>query len=128
MATGREIVTSALKLLGVVGAGEVPAEVDVQEGLAELNRLAFSWDAKNVHTGWLAIGVDDEFPLEPRHEYGVIALLAECLQASYGNPLTPYALQRARAGWNLLFADYHTAELLQTDEALQDMGPFQSVF
>lgn len=124
MATARTVVTGALKLLGVLAAGESPSAADAQEALDELNKMAFAWEAKNVYTGWLEVALDDAFPLEARHQAGVEAMLAEHLQPQYGNPLTEYAVQRAKEGWTLLFADYHTPELLRTDDALRNMGSF----
>ena len=112
----------------MLAAGESPSAVDAQESLEQLNKLAFQWEAKNVYTGWIELALDDDFPLEAKHELGVEAMLAECLQAHYGNSLNAYGLQMAREGWNLLYADYHAAELLRTDEALQGMGDFPLIF
>ena len=88
--------------------------------------MAQQWAARDVHTGWIDITLDDAFPLEAKHELGVEAMLAECLQAHFGNSLNQYALKKAQDGWNLLFADYHSPELLRTDEALQNMGNLSS--
>jgi hypothetical protein len=119
MTTGRDIVTGALKLLGVTAAGETPSATDAQESLDELNKMALAWDAKGVHTGWTTIGLDDPFPLEERHRSGVEALLAQHLQGSYGDGLTEWATRRAIEGWQLLFADYHRPEQLVVDDGLQ---------
>lgn len=122
MATGRDVVEGALKLLGVLAAGETASSTDATEGVNELNKMAAAWQAKNVYTGWIDITINDDFPLEAMHQAGVEAMLAVHLQPLYGNPLTPYCLERAKEGWNLLFADYHKPELLRTDAALQNMG------
>src|SRR5262245_23755918 len=123
MSTGRDIVQGALKLLGVLGAGEVAASPDAEEALDELNKMALAWDAKNIHTGWTTIALDDPFPLEERHRPGVEAMLAEHLQGSYGNPMTQMAMRRAQEGYALLFADYHRPEALTSDPGLLGYTP-----
>jgi hypothetical protein len=119
MTTGRDIVTGALKLLGVLEAGATPSATDAEESLDELNKMALAWDAMGVHTGWTTIGLDDAFPLEDRHRSGVEALLAQHLQGSYGSALTDWATRRALQGWQLLMADYHRPETLRVDIGLQ---------
>jgi hypothetical protein len=52
LADVRDIVTSALKELGVLAAGEVATAADADEGLAALNRLVDQWAAEKlqIHT------------------------------------------------------------------------------
>jgi hypothetical protein len=46
--TGRTIVTGALKLLAVVGAGETPSSEDINDGLVRLNEMIDSWGTERL--------------------------------------------------------------------------------
>ncbi len=43
MASGRSLVTTALKQAGIITAGETPTAQEAVDGLAELNRMTASW-------------------------------------------------------------------------------------
>jgi hypothetical protein len=119
--TVRTIVTRALRDLNLIGADETPDASEAAKALAQLNSLALGWTADNIHTGWSTVELSDDFPLEAKHEEGVVYLLMEKIAGSRGQPLTAEQRKNAEKGLARLMADFKALETLRVDDALQFM-------
>lgn len=121
MTTGLDIVTGALTNLGVHGIGEALDTAEANFALTTLNDMAAAWEAMGVHTGWTAIALTGDFPLEDKHIEGVKWMLAGRLAPSYGKRLDPNALGMIALGWRMLQNDYKKIEPMSIDRALLTM-------
>lgn len=121
MATARDVITSALKKAGLLAAGTDPSAEEATDGLESLNDMAASWDARNVHTGWAALALDDDVILEDRHLEGLKFMLAERICSDFGAEVPREVSKRASDGWQLICADYMAPENLRVDAGLQSM-------
>jgi hypothetical protein len=111
MSTSAEIVTRALKRLGLVEPGESPAAADAEDGLAALNAMIAGWEADGIN-------VSPDVPLPAKHEEGVTALLAVRLAPDYNRTPSPLVFADAEKGMERLYADYISAPIAAFDSAL----------
>jgi hypothetical protein len=93
MATNREIVTAALRMLGVLDADETAATEDATLGLEELNDLMASLAADEIDLGFPPQeSLADEFPLDEQAAAQIKPLLAIHLHAHYPSSQPSQAL------------------------------------
>jgi hypothetical protein len=114
VSSSAQIVTRALKRLGLVDTAESPSAADAADGVAALNAMLASWEAKGVK-------VSPDVPLPAKHEQGVVALLAVRLAPDYGAEASRQVQMDARDGWLSLQADYISAPLAVFDLGLTAM-------
>jgi hypothetical protein len=111
VSSSAEIVTRALKRLGLVEPGESPAAADAEDGLAALNAMLAGWEADGIN-------VSPDVPLPAKHEEGVTALLAVRLAPDYGKEPSALVYADASKGLTRLEADYISAPLATFDHAI----------
>jgi hypothetical protein len=111
VSSSAQIVTRALKRLGLVEPGETPAAADAEDGLAALNAMLAGWQADGIN-------VSPDVPLPAKHEEGVVAMLAVRLAEDYGRSPGPILLRDAGQGLRRIEADYVSAPLAVFDLAL----------
>lgn len=121
MTTGLNIVTGALQNLNALGIGEDLDTAEAGAALTALNDMAAAWEAMGVFTGWSAIALTDDFPLEDRHVEGVKWMLAGRLAPVYGKALGQDARALIENGWSMLQNDYRKIEPLGVDRTLRNM-------
>jgi len=99
MATGKDIIEGALKLLGV-RAAETPIQPnEVQDGLESLNDMLSMWEEDGVYTGFSPLGDADDTVYFPRFAIGGIkANLAVFLAPEYNKTVTQELFDRAKSG------------------------------
>jgi hypothetical protein len=114
MSSSAQIVTRALKRLGLVEPGEDPAADMAADGLAALNAMLAGWAADGIN-------VSPDVPLPAKHEEGVTALLAVRLSSDYPGSLTSRVQTDADTGMQRLYSDYISAPLATFDCALLGM-------
>lgn len=106
MATTREIIASALLLIGVIPSrAEVPNE-EAADALRALNNMMFAWKRKGLTYEHTALTVGATFPLPESLHDGVIAMLAERLAPEYGVRITDKLKLEAADGRTLVNAQY----------------------
>lgn len=128
MATALDIITGAMRKLGVLELGETPSGDEGAAVLDSLNDLCNSWTGKDVHTGFSTLSsTADEFILDERHHGAVKALLAEYIAPDYSVAVTPELRKQAYEGWLMIRADYRPIETLQADAGLQAL-PSQRIY
>jgi hypothetical protein len=111
MSTVAQIVTKALRRLGVYGTGEDPSAEDIADATDALDVMLSSWAAYGVN-------VDANIPLPIKHEPAIIAMLAVRLSDDYGVTAGPVVQRDAADGWQMLQAEYITAPAATFDNGL----------
>jgi len=106
MATTREIIASALLLIGVIPSrAEVPNE-EAADALRALNSMMFAWKRKGLTYEHTALTVGATFPLPERLHDGVVAMLAERLAPEYGVRIADKLKMEAADGRTMVNAEY----------------------
>lgn len=88
MALTSEIVTRALKKIGVVARDESANADDMDDGVQALNDMIFAWKLAGVDTSHTALAATDTFPLAAEYHEGTVYHLAERLSPDYERPRT----------------------------------------
>lgn len=115
MATALDIITAAMRRLGVLPSGQSPSSNEAADGLEALNDMGASFDARNVYTGWSALTLTDDVILDERHHEGLKHMLAERIAPDYGMDVPRHVAMRALDGWRLIQADFAAPENLRVD-------------
>lgn len=121
MTTLNDIITNAMRRIGVCPVGETPSAEEAAANLSVLNDMMLALPTKGVHTGWTALTLTNAFPLEDRHIEGVTWMLAEAIAPDYGHSLSAEQKKKAVNGWLALEADYKILERLRVDPLLVAM-------
>lgn len=121
MATALEVITAAMRRLGVLPSGQSPSAAEASDALEALNDMGASFDARNVYVGWSAVALTDDVILEDRHIEGLKYMLAKRLAPDYGMDVPAEVEKRATDGWQLICADYMAPENLRVDAGLAVM-------
>ena len=120
MSTAPEIVTKALRRLGVIDSAQSPAADDMRDGSDALDVMIASWASHGVD-------VTLDIPLGAKFEQAIIAMLAMRLADDYGSQPGPVVQRDAESGWRMLQAAYITAPDATFDPALiRTQGRFGS--
>lgn len=122
MATALDIITGAMRKLGVIEANAQPSAEEAEQGLSALNDMCNAWNAQGIFTGFSTLATTaDEFILDERHHGGVKAMLAVYLAPEYSAAPSPLVMGQAYSAGLLLKADYRPIDTLRVDTALQTM-------
>lgn len=99
MATARDIVVGALRLLGVKPAESPISAAEIQDGLESLNDMMAEWEERSIFTGFSALGTADD-PVEvPDSAIGAIkANLAIYIAPEYDKSVSVELAKRAKDG------------------------------
>jgi hypothetical protein len=119
MATARDVVDGALKLLRRTGASGTASNEDAADCLTILNDLMASWASKGVDVNHYELELETPFSLDDKHVRGVKALLAVEVAAAFGvAEVPPYVARQAADGWVALCGDFFTVPEATFDTAL----------
>lgn len=88
MATAGDMVTRALRLIGVLDATETPSAEDMVTGLDALNDMLHAWWSDNIIPGHVTLEQTDEIVLDDSALRAVRYSLAVELSIEYGRPLS----------------------------------------
>lgn len=120
--TMRDIVTRAMRRLGVIRVDQIPDASEAAEVLRGLNGMMLEWPAEGVDTSHVELALNDLFPLDTKYEDGVSTLLAVRIADEYGATLKPATVTAAGECWkNLLAAYLDIAEEAEFDPVLVHM-------
>ena len=126
MATIQDIVTGAMRKLGVLYGTETPDAGDSDYALSELNDMMAEMQGQQIFLNWETVTLTDTFPLEAKHEGGVKAMLAVRISPPHGGDalVSSELRQQATDGYSRLFGDYHRPDELCVDEGLEHVPGF----
>ena len=117
MSTVADIVTAALRLIGVVAEDEPASGEAMQSGVAALNRMLHGWKAAGVDVSHTDQTSSDTFQLGAEYEEATIRLLGERLALENGVPL-PY---RTASSWARIWGGLGTHSEVTMPSALKAM-------
>lgn len=106
MATARDVVTAALRLIGALAAGETADAPEAADGLAALNRMMHGWKARGVDLAHADLALSDTVALADEYREGLEHLLAIRLAPEYERPASPDLLRAAEEAWRAIQLGY----------------------
>lgn len=106
MATARDVVTGALRLIGVLAAGETAQAAEATDGLAALNRMMHGWKARGVDLAHTDLALSDTVALADEYREGLEHLLAVRLAPEYERPPAPGLVVVAEEAWRAIQLAY----------------------
>ena len=110
--TNLEIITAALRLLGVIAETDVASAEQAQTGLAVLNDMLEDWSGRTIDVGqWPQSDLTAEFPGPTTVEGVCKANLAIWLAPYYTAPLRPEVVALASAGYLRLIREAMLAQM-----------------
>lgn len=117
--TMNNILIAALKRVDILDNIETAASAsDGQYALDTLNRMMHGWKSMGVDVNHSTLASTGTFPLDEKHEDGVIALLAKRMATDYGIEISPDLRKEANDAWIALQADYKVIEKMKVDDSL----------
>lgn len=102
MATARDVVAAALRLIGALAAGETAQAPEAADGLAALNRMMHGWKARGVDLAHADLALSDTVALADEYREGLEHLLAIRLAPEYERPANPDLLRTAEEAWRAI--------------------------
>lgn len=87
MTTALDIVTRAMRKIGVTAQDEALQADEVSEAMDALNMMLAAWKLAGVDTSHTTLTAGDDFPLAAEFEEGTVYLLAEKLSTNYTRPV-----------------------------------------
>lgn len=117
MPTARDIVTRALRMLGVLAAGETPSAEDADAGLLALNGMVASLVMSRAPS-FAEMTLDTSIPYPRQFDEALASMLAIRLASEYGQQVAPAVASMAERGEQQLRAYYASEALLVVDSGL----------
>ena len=114
MATARDLVTAAMRKIGVVAEDEALTADQAEHGTNVLNRMIAGWELQGVTVGWRETEVSEEVDLPLNLHEATIFCLAAKLGPDYTRP-APDATRHFRA----IQAAYMIIPDMQPDSVLR---------
>lgn len=106
MSSVAEIVTRALRLVGVQDSDEAPSASSMQTGIEALNAMCARIEADGIPMGWAPVaGPADPMPTPPEMDEPLAYLLASLLADDFRVQLSERVQMRAEAGLGKIHAD-----------------------
>lgn len=124
MSTNNELITDALRLLGVVAEGQSPSPEQAAHALGRLNRMIESWT--EIDLGWFeqTLATADA-PLPASTERGVISKLAQDLQATYpSSQSVAWVMDDSKNGYEVILRQAVVEQLKPADMSHLGGGNF----
>lgn len=110
----QDVVTRALRRLGILQTGGIPDGVQALDGLQILSEMLDSLGAEGV-------SMAPNIPLQPQYAKAVVDLLAVEMAPEYGIEPTPYLARRASNGLTTLQSAFVFAPKADFDSAIRNL-------
>ena len=118
MATANDVITGALKDLGVLERNESPQGQEALDSLDILNFMCSSWIHNGIDLEWLTLGLNDDVPY-PEDQIGPIRYnLALNLAPTFEVQPHPALVAMASSGYKQLQREYAVIGELSVDSQL----------
>lgn len=114
MATVRDVISAALRKIGIVASGEEADADAAAEALFAFNAMFHGFKAHGVDLTYSDKTLSDDFPIGAHHIEGAVYLLASRLSPDY---LVPAQFD-ADGWWRMLQAEYATVPTLTIPAAI----------
>ena len=123
MTTAQDLVTGALKDLGVIQRTEVPEGQESLDALAVLNFMCSAWIYEDVDMEWLTLALTDVVPYPEDQMLAIRSNLAVRIATQYDVQPNPVILAMASEGFKQLQRAYLDVGTLGIDNAIK--GQYQ---
>ncbi len=124
MATARDFVTRALRLLRVIGAGDAPTADEATDALATFNEMLAAWQIDGLDLGLPVLALGDEVLVPAPYEMALRYNLAVKLASEFGAGLTPEIVGVAEAQERVIRAWQADVDELTVDPMLVRRGTY----
>lgn len=121
MSTPNDLITIALRKLGVTAAGEVPSADEGQDALNQLNLMMFGFNMNGIDFVHQTLGLASPMNCPPEQEEAVMYMLLERLAGEYGVTLSPVDESRAMESKALMQAWYSVVPTVAMDAGVRFM-------
>ena len=120
MTTNQQIIKDALLNLRVLNlmSNPEPTAEQADAGMRRLNVMMADLKNRGADTGWVPLGLTDDFPLPPELEKPVLDRLTLELAPTFSTELTPEAATNAETALQVLQAAYHRVRELRSQPGL----------
>lgn len=123
MATARDVVTGALRELGVIDGIEEAAAEDAAQALAVFNQMLAAWELDGIALGLGTLTLNSTLALPDSHIEALRANLAARLSASFARNPSPLTVEQASRGYRSLQGAYAKRRLLSVDPGIRWRRP-----
>lgn len=125
MATARDVVQRALRIIGVAAHDEPVHAAEAAIALTSLNAMLKGWEAHSVDvnhdTDYTLSSAFETATLTAKYRDAVTHCLAKEIAPEFGVSLTAEAARSAIDGWSIIQANFLTSEDLTFDKAMRRM-------
>ena len=119
MATANDVITGAMKDLGILERNESPQGQEALDALDILNFMCSSWIHDGIDMEWLTVGLNDSINY-PEDQIGPIRYnLAMSLAPTFEVMPSPALVAMANTGYKQLRKAYAVIDELSVDSQLQ---------
>jgi len=119
MTTALDLVTQAMKSIGVLEQGETPSGAEGVDGLAALNQMLSSWIHDGIDLEYENVALSDTMTYADDHMGPFRYNLAVRLAPEFGVMPSPLVMGMANDGYLQLQREYLDPDTLEIDEMLQ---------
>lgn len=125
MATARDVVQRALRIIQVAASDVSANASDAENTLQALNAMLKGWEAQGVDlnhdTDYDLNSTFETATLTAKYRDAVTYCLAKAIAPEYGKSLTLEAAQMADSGWRTIQSNFLTSTDLVVDKGLRNM-------
>lgn len=118
MATARDTIKRALRLIGAISSGDEPAAEEAQDALDALNGMMAAFKSLGIDYDHIPLALTDVFPMPEAHRDHVAQMLAVRIAPEYGATPAPIVMGAAASALLALQAAYFVADYSETDPAI----------
>ena len=116
-ATAHDVVTRALKRIGVLAAGETADADTAQDALKTLNQMLAGWELHGIRLNPPTYILTDLMQVPDAHIEAITANLATTIAPEFGREVSAYLLKQATDGKAGMQAAYAVVPVLAADRA-----------
>ena len=126
--TNSDVVTDALRELGVVSETDSPSAEQGASALRKLNQMLEGWKESGIDLGYFAqTTLSDTCPIPAYAELGVTLALAARLAGSYGVALSAETATSLDSAYSVILRSAMNAALPEADMSNRPFGEGQTV-
>lgn len=125
MADAKDIITGALRRLGVIASDQPVDPNDQANVLIALNDMIFEWRGKGVDITPTALEPETAFPMAEDYHAGTKALLAVRVAPDFEEPINAQLKEDSIEGWAVIQAGFIEAPTADIDSGLKIMPSSQ---
>lgn len=116
--TAKEIITAAMRELGILQTQEEPSADEATDGLEKLNGMLHGWELDGIRLAHVDLALTDTLPYPDNHYLPIVYNLAVEYAAGFGVALRGDTVSKAENGYRNLQNYYLSPDEMQMDSLL----------